>query len=65
MVINREPTASVAKPEIERLFRGAYVKAWMGEAYSPPKMGFKFSSCTNDMAKDIEAIMFKHLLERL
>jgi len=32
VVIDRAPTASVAKPEIERLFRGAYVKVWTGES---------------------------------
>ena len=39
VVINREPTASVAKPEIERLFRGAYVKVWMGESLLAAKNG--------------------------
>ena len=32
VVIDRALTSSVAKPEIERLFRGAYVKVWTGES---------------------------------
>lgn len=31
VVIDRAPTVSAAKPEVERLFRGAYVKVWTGE----------------------------------
>ena len=31
VVIDRAPTTSVATPEIERLFRGAYVKVWTGQ----------------------------------
>lgn len=31
VVIDRAPSSGTAKPEVERLFRGAYVKVWTGE----------------------------------
>ncbi|MBT9613423.1 MAG: glycosyltransferase family 39 protein [Burkholderiales bacterium] len=39
VVIDRAPTASAAKPEVERLFRGAYVKVWIGESLLAAKSG--------------------------
>ena len=64
VVIDQAPTATPHKPEIERLFRGAYVKVWRGRTFWHQNLSFNLinvSSHRQVMCRNSLQIVFTPL----